>query len=307
MKKLSLIIATYNRSGQVLETLGSVVGQSATPDSWECVVVNNNSHDDTIERVEAFIKAHPECDIRLVTELKQGLSHARNCGIENTTAPIIAIIDDDELIMPPFIQTYIDFFESHPSVASAGGAIIAVYRSKKPRWITKYTEIPIANPLNLGTVARPFSKGVIPGGGNMAIRRSVVERYGAFDPELGRRGDSLIGGEESNLFERLREGGEECWWVPNAEMHHLIPDSKLELDYLEKLWFNIGVSAARRGRLEGDRPFVVKLREAIKWCATLLLATIYIAALTPNRAKYLILMRYHISRGIFYHTRSDSK
>ncbi len=299
MKKLSLIIATYNRAEQVLETLTSVIEQTASPDLWECVVVNNNSSDNTVECVGSFITNHPEFDIRLVTEVKQGLSYARNCGIDNSSAPFIAIIDDDELIMPPFIQSYIDFFESHLSVASAGGAIIAVYRSQRPCWISKYTEIPIANPLNLGAIARPFPQGVIPGGGNMAIRRSAIDKYGAFDPELGRRGDLLIGGEESNLFERLREAGEECWWVPNAEMHHLIPDSKLQLDYLEKLWFNIGVSTARRGQIEGVNPSVVKLREVIKWCATIILASKYLITFSAAKAHYLILMRYHISRGIY--------
>ncbi len=299
MKKLSLIIATYNRAQQLIETLDSVVAQSAPAADWECVVVNNNSTDETIEAVERFAERHKSFDIKLVTEVKQGLSHARNCGIENSSAPIIAIIDDDELIMPPFIASYIDFFASHPAVASAGGGIVAVYRSARPRWMSSYTEIPIANPLDLGAVARPFPSGKIPGGGNMAIRREAIERYGAFDPELGRRGESLIGGEESNLFQRLRDGGEECWWVPNAVMHHLIPDSKLELDYLERLWYNIGVSAARRGELEGDSQLSVQCREALKWGATLLIALIYIVSLAPSRAKYLALMRYHITRGIY--------
>ncbi|MFI3270380.1 MAG: glycosyltransferase [Rikenellaceae bacterium] len=299
MKKLSLIIATYNRAAQVIETLRSIVAQSAPASLWECVVVNNNSTDDTIEAVEQFITEHRSFDIRLVTETKQGLSHARNCGIDNSSAPIIAIIDDDELILPPFIASYIDFFETHPHVASAGGGIVAVYRSERPRWMTKYTEIPIANPIDLGDTPRPFPSGKIPGGGNMAIRRAAIERYGAFDPELGRRGESLIGGEESNLFQRLREGGEECWWVPNAVMHHLIPNSKLGLDYLTKLWFNIGVSAARRGEIEGVGQLSVRLNEAAKWCATLLLSIIYIVSLAPSRAKYLILMRHHITRGIY--------
>lgn len=279
--------------------MGSVIAQSAAKEVWECIVVNNNSSDDTTQRVGEFIEQHPAYDIRLVTETRQGLSHARNCGIESSSAPIIAIIDDDELIMPPFIESYIAFFDSHPTVSSAGGAIVAIYRSERPRWMSKYTEIPIANPLDLGTTARPFPKGRIPGGGNMAIRRSAIERYGAFDPELGRCGGSLIGGEESNLFERLREAGEEYWWVPNAEMHHLIPDSKLSLDYLEKLWFNIGVSAARRGEMDGTSPMVVKLREAIKWCATLLIAAKCLITLNVAKARYLILMRHHITRGIY--------
>ncbi len=298
MKKLSLIVATYNRAQQVLETLGSVVLQSADPELWECVVVNNNSKDDTIEQVECFISNHSQFDIRIVTELRQGLSHARNCGIESSSAPIIAIIDDDELIVPELISSYIEFFDSHPEVASAGGAIVARYRTSRPKWISKYTEKPIANPLDLGSVARRFPKGVIPGGGNMALRRSVIERLGAFDPELGRCGEKLIGGEENNLFERLHRAGEQTWWVPGAVMYHLIPDEKLQRSYLDKLWFNIGVSHSQRARIEGVSRVVVMMKELFKWGGTLVIALGLLLSIRASGAYYLLLMRWYITRGI---------
>ena len=49
MLRLSLIIATYNRAACLVETLRSVAEQDAPRDEWECVVVNNNSADDTSE------------------------------------------------------------------------------------------------------------------------------------------------------------------------------------------------------------------------------------------------------------------
>ena len=61
----------------------------------------------------------------------------------------------------------------------------------------------------------------------MALRRTALGRYGAFDPQLGRRGARLLGGEESDLFARLRRGGEQCWYVPGAVMYHILPPSKL--------------------------------------------------------------------------------
>ncbi len=302
MKKLSLIIATYNRAEQVLETLSSVVKQDADPSLWECIVVNNNSKDNTIERVTQFIDNHPSFDIRLVTESAQGLSHARNRGMTEATTPLFAIIDDDELIVQQFISTYINFFDAHPDVAAAGSEIVAQYRSERPRWMSKYTEQPIANPMNFGDKPRPFPRNKIPGGGNMAIRLSAIERHGAFDPDLGRNGAQLIGGEESNLFERLRLGGEQIWWVPGATMYHLIPDEKLKRDYLDRLWYNIGVSQFLRARIEGEGErgtnIIVLEREIVKWVATLLIALLYMVCFTPSKSKYLILMRYHISRGI---------
>ena len=124
MPRLSLIVATYNRAEQLLTTLWSVAAQTAPAAEWECVVVDNNSTDDTAARFEEFLSAHPGLPLRRVSETRQGLSWARNRGIAETTGDIVAIIDDDERIVPEFIAAYIAFFDAHPSVASAGGPIV---------------------------------------------------------------------------------------------------------------------------------------------------------------------------------------
>lgn len=296
--RLSLIVATYNRADRITQCLDSIVEQTAESASWEAIIVNNNSTDNTIEVVEQFIQQHPTHNIHLVTERKQGLSHARNCGIERAKAPIIAIIDDDEEVVPQYTEAYLNFFDQHLEVATAGGAIIAKYDSPPPHWLSPLTEIPIANPIAPKGNIRPFPKGKIPGGGNMAIRRSAIEKYGVFDPELGRRGNQLLGGEESNLFERLRSGGEQIWLVPEAAIYHNISDDKLQRKYLDKLWFNIGVSQLRRAHIEGVSTHRIWVRESSKWLVTLALALLYILTLRPTKGWYLIVMRRHISRGI---------
>lgn len=273
----------------------SVVAQSTAPERWECVVVNNNSTDETVCVVERFIEEHPEFEIRLVTETKQGLSHARNCGIESSSAEVIAIIDDDEVINEEFIEAYIHLFARHPEVASAGGKIIPRYRSSRPRWMSKYTERPIANPIDLGEGEQPFPNGMIPGGGNMAIRRSALGRYGVFDPNLGRRGELLIGGEENDLFQRLAQGGELCWYCPRAVMFHIIPDEKLTREYLDRLSYNIGVSQRIRAQIEG-RGYIMP--EVVKWCATVAIACGYILCGELSKARYLWRMRRMITKGL---------
>ena len=78
--KLSLVISTYNNAASLVRTLESVAKQNLNPEAWECVVVNNNSTDDTAQRVGAFIKEYSCLNIRLVDEPQQGLSFARNRG-----------------------------------------------------------------------------------------------------------------------------------------------------------------------------------------------------------------------------------
>ena len=112
MIRLSLIIATYNRSAALVEALRSVVRQDFPAAEWECIVVNNNSQDDTLARFEAFATEHPAINLRIVTETRQGLSHARNRGIDESRGEYIAIIDDDERINEQFISSYVALFDA---------------------------------------------------------------------------------------------------------------------------------------------------------------------------------------------------
>lgn len=294
MIRLSLIIATYNRAEQLMVTLDSVARQTLSADRWECIVVDNNSKDDTRQRVEAFAAEHPQLNIVYHLERNQGLSHARNAGIAKAQGDIIAFVDDDERIVPEFVEAYVELFDSKADAMSAGGKIVAEYPTGCPEWMSRYTEQPIANPMDFGSEVKLFPKRRIPGGGNMAMRRSVFEEVGVFNTNLGRTGGRLIGGEESDLFERMAERGMACYYVPRAVMYHIIPESKLQPDYFERLSDNTGISQRLRAEMRG-RKVRLYVMEVAKWCATLLLCLIH----RPQQSRYLLKMRKNISKGIF--------
>ena len=293
MIRLSLIIPTHNRSERLIAALESVIRQDLPAADWECVVVSNNSTDDTVARFGDFAARYPGLNLRLVTEDGPGVSYARNRGIAETSAPLLVFIDDDERINPGFLRAYADFFDAHPDAVVAGGRIIAEYVTGRPAWLSKYTEMPIANPMDFGDAVRPFPAGRVPGGGNMAFRRSAALRYGGFDPSLGRVGRMLIGGEENDFFERLMRGGETCWYVPGAVMWHIIPPEKLTESYFRRLCYNVGVSQRLRAGMY-RRYQKTLLFECLKWGATLLLSL----TMPPRKSLWLIRMRYEISRGL---------
>ena len=298
MIKLSLLIATYNRADRLIETLESVVAQDAPAELWECVVVNNNSTDCTAERFAAFAAAHPQYNLRMVEEHNQGLSYARNRGIRESAGEYMAIIDDDERIVPEFISAYISLFDTVPEAVAGGGPIVPVYPAGRPAWMSCFTERPIANTMYLGDRVREFPEGHIPGGGNMAIRRSAVKRYGVFDISLGRVGTSLTGGEESDLFERLRLAEAKYYYTPKAVMYHIIPAEKLSRGYFSRLSYNIGVSQLRRAMFY-RRVGRVRVAECGKWVVTAAIAAWFFVTLRWSRADYLILMRCRITRGLW--------
>ena len=294
MIRLSLVIATYNRAEQLMVTLASVGEQSAKPSLWECIIVDNNSRDNTQERVAEFAKEHPTLNIRYCFEPNQGLSYARNKGISEAKGDIIAFIDDDERIVAEFINSYIKLFDEHPDAMAAGGKIIAEYPSGRPRWMSRYVEHPIANPMDFGNKVRRFPSGRIPGGGNMALRRSLLNEVGVFNTSLGRTGKRLIGGEESELFERIADKGYKWYYVPRAVMYHIIPAEKLTEEYFERLALNTGRSQRTRAELRG-RVATLYVGEVIKWVVTLLLSLVH----RPAQSRYLLRLRRGISKGVF--------
>jgi GT2 family glycosyltransferase len=235
----------------------------------------------------------------MVREERQGLSHARNCGMAVAKSPYIAIIDDDETVNEDFVRGYIEFFDAHPNAVAAGGRIVPSYEQGRPSWISPYTERPIANPLDLGEEVRPFGRGRCPGGGNMAVRREAIERYGAFDPSLGRTGKKLIGGEETDFFNRLSRSGAPFYYVPTSIIYHHISPDKLTRDYFTRLSYAIGVSEQIRTRQIG-RYGLRLMSEAVKWGATLVLAAGYTLSLRWSAARYLVLMRWQITRGLLH-------
>ena len=298
MPRISIVIATYNRAQQLLGTLSSLVEQSLPATEWECIVVDNNSKDETQAAFAEFAEKHREFNLRIVSEQQQGLSFARNRGIEESAGDIVAIIDDDELVNQTFATAYLNFFDKHTEAVAAGGRVIPRYPFGKPRWLSHFTEVPIANPTNWGCEVRKFPKGKIPAGGNMAFRREILLKYGGFDTTLGRIGGKLTGGEESDLFERLSADGVEFWYVPDSAIYHIIAAEKLTADYFKRLSYNTGVSQRRRAELH-HRVGKLIVGEIFKWCVTLALALGYMLSIKTSKGWWLLKMRYHITRGIF--------
>lgn len=295
--ELSIVISTYNNAASLERALKSVAMQDADKSIWECVVVNNNSTDDTAVRVAAFAKAHSDINIKLVDEPQQGLSYARNRGIAESKGQFIAFIDDDETINEGFVSAYIDLFRNHGAFVGSG-ALKVCYETARPKWMSYYTEKMIANPLDLGSEIITITRTITPTGGNMAFNREVFNLYGNFDTNLGRKGGELFGGEENDLFERIRDLGERIFYTPHAIAYHHISGKKLTPEYFDKLSYGVGVSKRMRAE-KRDSLEELYSDEKAKRRYTLLLSIFYILTFRPQKAIWLRRMRNGISKGIF--------
>jgi glycosyltransferase involved in cell wall biosynthesis len=298
MIRISIVIATYNRGAKLGRTLRSLAIQTLAPSEWEAVVVDNNSTDNTSTVFAEFASTHPDLNLRMVDETKQGLSWARNCGIAEAQGPIIAIIDDDEEVNPEFAAAYVEFFDRHPEVAAAGGKVVPCYETGRPAWMSPFTERPIAGSLDRGNSQKPFERGY-PAGGNMAVRSEIFASHGAFDTALGRTGDNPMGGEEKEFFSRITSAGKAVWYLPEAVIYHIIPPEKLTIKYFRRLSRGCGASERVRTRsMSRAAYFGAVVSEMLKWAATIAIALWYILLQKPLKAHYIMEMRRCITSGL---------
>ena len=99
--KVSVIIPTYNSEEYLDECLESVINQ--TFDDYEIIIVDNNSQDSTVEKINGYKSKCPKITlIRLDFNYKQGI--ARNTGVQNAIGDYIMFVDSDDKVKNDFIE-----------------------------------------------------------------------------------------------------------------------------------------------------------------------------------------------------------
>ncbi len=299
MVKLSAIVCTYNRASSLGPTLDSLARQSAEPALWEIVVVDNNSTDNTEDVVAKLSEENPSLSVLYVKEEKQGLSHARNRGIEESKGGYILFLDDDIIADPALVGAYIEFFDLHPFAQACGGVVEALYEEGRPVWATYYTDRMLAGVVDLGPRVNKFRGGKYPTGANFAVRRKAFDRFGTFNPDLGRTGETPLGGEEKDLFDRFRKEDEDIYFLHEAKIKHIVPGWKTSEEYFDKLTTLIGRSERTRTLGISQKEFYKRLAaEVIKWDGAFVLLLLHTITFHPGRGWRLIRMRINVTTGL---------
>jgi hypothetical protein len=95
--KFSIIIPVYNVE-KFLESCLKSICELKLGDK-EIILINDGSTDNSLEILEKYIKIYPE-NIKIISQKNQGVSKARNVGIENSIGEYILFIDSDDFIDP---------------------------------------------------------------------------------------------------------------------------------------------------------------------------------------------------------------
>lgn len=239
--RISIVICTYNRAGSLQRTLDSITAMSVPEDLlWEVIIVDNNSQDNTREIVDEF-KANSGLDVVYAFEGEQGLSYARNRGILKAKGEIVAFTDDDVVIDERWLVHLHEAFEIH-NPAVVGGRVLIQSELPAPGWFSKGVSDPLGG-FDRGDnmiIADSQYSGLVGIGANMGFRRRVFDTYGFFRTDLGRKGNTLGMGEETELYWRIKNRGEKCIYYPHATVYHCIDSRKMNKKYMRRWFFRIG-------------------------------------------------------------------
>lgn len=106
--KVSVIMPAYNSEVYIRGSIDSVLAQSFT--NFELIVVDDGSTDSTAQIVQSYTDAR----VRLIRLLKnQGVSVARNAGLEAAQGEFITFLDSDDLYYPDFLKTLYRLIQSN--------------------------------------------------------------------------------------------------------------------------------------------------------------------------------------------------
>ena len=111
MKKLSLIILTYNSEKDIYDCLQSVYQYNDIGVCLEIIVVDNNS-DNYIQMRHKINTQYPDVIILSNTQ-NGGYGQGNNIGIMAATSPIVAIMNPDIRLIMPIFQEMLNAFENN--------------------------------------------------------------------------------------------------------------------------------------------------------------------------------------------------
>jgi len=249
----TVLICTNNRADLLAETLDCLALSRTNELRWNVIVVDNNSTDRTFEVVTSRMTNYP-VPLRYVFEPRQGKSNALNTGLAQTDAAIIVFTDDDVRVSEGWLEAACRPMlpaSGDPSVDYTGGPVLPIWEQPCPSWLDDTRSDLWGTLAILDYGSHPFifeDRRRVPLGANMAVRRALIDRIGGFDPELGRRGNSLLGQEQAEFFCRARAIGARGMYVPEMSLHHHVPARRLTRDYFHEWWYWKGVSRSRLDR-----------------------------------------------------------
>ncbi len=231
MKSTSVIIVTFNSQDSISASLTSL-----SKDDLEIVVIDNNSSDQTLEKLKSYK------DIKLIKNSKNlGFGKAINIGVKNSQGEYLFFLNPDCIVQEKTVEKLSAYLDQNLEVGVVGPKLLSSDGSVQ----TEMAKFPAVLPQILILLRlhrlRFFQKLVYPKfdyektqeaehlmGAALMIRRAVFEEVGGFDEKF------FLWFEETDLLKRISDKGYKIVYVPEAIVTHLVGQSTKQLNPIKK-------------------------------------------------------------------------
>jgi glycosyltransferase involved in cell wall biosynthesis len=278
--QISAVVATRNRASYLRKALKSLAHQTLPKESYEIIVADNASQDDTKLVVSEFSNLP---NLHYVYEPNIGVSRARNTAWRQAQGAYVAFLDDDAVACPEWLAKFLEAFETFtPRPGLVGGKCEPIWEAPQPDWlsdkmlgylsIVHWSEVPVI-----------LDKDKWLSVCNMAVPVTVLRKAGGFREDLGRQGDSLRANPEIYLREQIESWGLRAVYHPETVVGHHISEARLTKRWFRKRAYWQGLSNTIM-MYPGNRPSnLAKAGQTVREIAWLL-PRLPLAILSPSPA-----------------------
>lgn len=255
LPSVSVVVPVYNAQGTIEECINSLLNLDYPKDKIELVFVNNASTDETLGILRRYSPR-----IKFYYEGKKGAAAARNKGILNTSAEVIAFTDSDCKVDKNWLKNIVSPLQD-VGIGAVGGRIL----SKRPcNKIEKFGEKIHDHEKAINEFKPPYVITM-----NWASRRSVLMDAGLFD-------ERFIRGQDVDLARKINRAGYRFFYQPEAVIYHSNERTFSGLfseGYLHGFWsvkhskeWNdfVGQSSRRRFNIETYKDIIKSLIDYLK-------------------------------------------
>ncbi len=226
MKKLSIVIPTYNRGEQLKTVIDHILDSDIEGIEFiEIIIVDDSS----IIPTEKFIdvnKVKAPFSMRVIRQSNSGPATARNNGLRQTTTEIVIFIDDDVLVSASLLKKHLYAHEIYPNSVIIGSYPLWNKQKNTPllRWLNKLINHP-----DMDTGKDHYLLTTEVASGNLSIERKQFLDEPLYNDKL-----RTPAAEEYDLMARLSKKRIKVYYNPSITGWHLQPvtiENKCQQEY----------------------------------------------------------------------------